>query len=175
MYFVMDAHSFYNFIYFILLIIVSDSLGPWGNGGSWGHRVGHPERGRLAGSEVLALRAGPIERQAERAPVMRSPEEIQGQGLVLSLTTTCNFGQVIPHKAFSPALGLSKTGDSQPKLVSPLSESIWKWQRVVLFSCGVWGSTTGILLGGWGELVNILKTQDSTSPNPHPSVLRNKA
>uniref|UniRef100_A0A8C5VEM0 Calcium voltage-gated channel subunit alpha1 G n=1 Tax=Microcebus murinus TaxID=30608 RepID=A0A8C5VEM0_MICMU len=30
MYFVMDAHSFYNFIYFILLIIVSDSLGPCG-------------------------------------------------------------------------------------------------------------------------------------------------
>uniref|UniRef100_A0A8C8ZTZ7 Calcium voltage-gated channel subunit alpha1 G n=1 Tax=Prolemur simus TaxID=1328070 RepID=A0A8C8ZTZ7_PROSS len=31
MYFVMDAHSFYNFIYFILLIIVSDSLDPGGD------------------------------------------------------------------------------------------------------------------------------------------------
>lgn len=31
MYYVMDAHSFYNFIYFILLIIVSirASSGPW--------------------------------------------------------------------------------------------------------------------------------------------------
>lgn len=31
MYYVMDAHSFYNFIYFILLIIVSirESSGPW--------------------------------------------------------------------------------------------------------------------------------------------------
>lgn len=32
MYYVMDAHSFYNFIYFILLIIVSvgDGAGPGG-------------------------------------------------------------------------------------------------------------------------------------------------
>lgn len=35
MYYVMDAHSFYNFIYFILLIIVSDASGPCGDGGSW--------------------------------------------------------------------------------------------------------------------------------------------
>ena len=40
MYFVMDAHSFYNFIYFILLIIVSDSSGPCGDGGSWGNMWG---------------------------------------------------------------------------------------------------------------------------------------
>ena len=33
MYFVMDAHSFYNFIYFILLIIVSGLRGRWGS--SW--------------------------------------------------------------------------------------------------------------------------------------------
>lgn len=33
MYFVMDAHSFYNFIYFILLIIVSGCRGTWGT--SW--------------------------------------------------------------------------------------------------------------------------------------------
>lgn len=37
MYYVMDAHSFYNFIYFILLIIVSVGIGAspggWGRGG----------------------------------------------------------------------------------------------------------------------------------------------
>lgn len=33
MYFVMDAHSFYNFIYFILLIIVSGLRGTWGSPG----------------------------------------------------------------------------------------------------------------------------------------------
>lgn len=32
MYFVMDAHSFYNFIYFILLIIVSGPFSPRGSG-----------------------------------------------------------------------------------------------------------------------------------------------
>jgi hypothetical protein len=37
MYFVMDAHSFYNFIYFILLIIVSDSSSLRGSGASWRH------------------------------------------------------------------------------------------------------------------------------------------
>ena len=37
MYFVMDAHSFYNFIYFILLIIVSDSSSSCGSGGYWGN------------------------------------------------------------------------------------------------------------------------------------------
>lgn len=49
MYFVMDAHSFYNFIYFILLIIVSDSSGPCGNGGSWGNGWGGVQRGDLLG------------------------------------------------------------------------------------------------------------------------------
>jgi hypothetical protein len=29
MYYVMDAHSFYNFIYFILLIIVSVGVASW--------------------------------------------------------------------------------------------------------------------------------------------------
>lgn len=33
MYFVMDAHSFYNFIYFILLIIVSGLAGTGGSPG----------------------------------------------------------------------------------------------------------------------------------------------
>lgn len=45
MYYVMDAHSFYNFIYFILLIIVSDSSGPRRGGGSWGNRSGKPREG----------------------------------------------------------------------------------------------------------------------------------
>lgn len=51
MYFVMDAHSFYNFIYFILLIIVSDSSGPEGMGilGKW---VGEVQRG----DSLLSLR-----------------------------------------------------------------------------------------------------------------------
>lgn len=51
MYFVMDAHSFYNFIYFILLIIVSDSLGPCGKGDPGEAGGGSPERGRLAWSQ----------------------------------------------------------------------------------------------------------------------------
>lgn len=45
MYFVMDAHSFYNFIYFILLIIVSDSSGPRGDGGSWRNGLGKSKEG----------------------------------------------------------------------------------------------------------------------------------
>lgn len=36
MYFVMDAHSFYNFIYFILLIIVSVLMGTRGCGVAYG-------------------------------------------------------------------------------------------------------------------------------------------
>lgn len=44
MYFVMDAHSFYNFIYFILLIIVSDSLGPCGQGDPGETGGENPER-----------------------------------------------------------------------------------------------------------------------------------
>lgn len=51
MYFVMDAHSFYNFIYFILLIIVSGSLGPLGKGDPGEAGAGSPERGRLAWSQ----------------------------------------------------------------------------------------------------------------------------
>lgn len=62
MYFVMDAHSFYNFIYFILLIIVSDSSGPEGKGDPGEMGWGSPERGQLAQSEVLAVRTTPIER-----------------------------------------------------------------------------------------------------------------
>lgn len=46
MYFVMDAHSFYNFIYFILLIIVSDSSGSRGDGGSWGNGLGKSREGK---------------------------------------------------------------------------------------------------------------------------------
>lgn len=61
MYFVMDAHSFYNFIYFILLIIVSDSSGPEGMGDPGEMGWGSPERGQLQ-SEVLAVRTMPIER-----------------------------------------------------------------------------------------------------------------
>lgn len=47
MYYVMDAHSFYNFIYFILLIIVSireagalrKAQGPTGQGTGWGESL----------------------------------------------------------------------------------------------------------------------------------------
>lgn len=56
MYFVMDAHSFYNFIYFILLIIVSDSLGPCGKRGPGEIGGRSPERGRLAWSQDWSLR-----------------------------------------------------------------------------------------------------------------------
>lgn len=71
MYFVMDAHSFYNFIYFILLIIVSDSSGPRGDGGSWGNRWGNQR-----GEGLPGLRTSPGEMQAERAPVVTSQEGI---------------------------------------------------------------------------------------------------
>lgn len=47
MYFVMDAHSFYNFIYFILLIIVSGPRGTWGVLLAFGEsRVVPEEQGR---------------------------------------------------------------------------------------------------------------------------------
>lgn len=58
MYFVMDAHSFYNFIYFILLIIVSDAAGPHGDG-IWGHWGRGVWRG-LLGLKYFALRTSPI-------------------------------------------------------------------------------------------------------------------
>lgn len=61
MYFVMDAHSFYNFIYFILLIIVSDASGPKGMRAPGEVGWGSPERGKRP-SEVLAVRTTPIER-----------------------------------------------------------------------------------------------------------------
>lgn len=63
MYYVMDAHSFYNFIYFILLIIVSvrgagalrassRTHGPGGQaGGLWESLRGSSEPGSLGGRE----------------------------------------------------------------------------------------------------------------------------
>lgn len=47
MYFVMDAHSFYNFIYFILLIIVSSLSGAGGGSpGIWREQSGVTQRNR---------------------------------------------------------------------------------------------------------------------------------
>lgn len=50
MYYVMDAHSFYNFIYFILLIIVSvgDGASPRGRAGCLGTPV-------LVGGDALMV------------------------------------------------------------------------------------------------------------------------
>lgn len=73
MYFVMDAHSFYNFIYFILLIIVSVSSSFVGMEDAGEMDRGSPERG-LAWSEVLTLSASLIEIQAEGP----CPEELGG-------------------------------------------------------------------------------------------------
>lgn len=54
MYYVMDAHSFYNFIYFILLIIVSirASVGPWTTAPDLG---GEGEEGRAGPREPAGL------------------------------------------------------------------------------------------------------------------------
>ena len=65
MYFVMDAHSFYNFIYFILLIIVSGCSSSCADGGYWGDGQGESREGTW--SEVLALSASLREMQAEGA------------------------------------------------------------------------------------------------------------
>lgn len=59
MYYVMDAHSFYNFIYFILLIIVSvrgagasgHAQGPMHQGWGWGSPGSRTEPGELSGRE----------------------------------------------------------------------------------------------------------------------------
>lgn len=72
MYYVMDAHSFYNFIYFILLIIVSGGLGGparsgWGASG-WRHLCVVTGKCRSPSFLVICLPASEVQHHAACAP-----------------------------------------------------------------------------------------------------------
>lgn len=58
MYFVMDAHSFYNFIYFILLIIVSGSELSWADLDSFMRALPELSTNRHTGSDVILCQTG---------------------------------------------------------------------------------------------------------------------
>lgn len=58
MYFVMDAHSFYNFIYFILLIIVSGCGLSWADLDSFKRALPDLSPNRHTGSDVTLCQTG---------------------------------------------------------------------------------------------------------------------
>lgn len=90
MYYVMDAHSFYNFIYFILLIIVSARSRAQGTLRTWGL-----EEGRVFGSPQGTLRAMPASWEIAGGAVFKRGQPASdgrgssGQLLEASITFDC--------------------------------------------------------------------------------------